>query len=73
MTLSKKLTLTLVFDTVGVALTYAYFWILRPEHFFPDRYEDAYQGIIYAVLAAIAAVVLVVVFHFAGRRGDKPG
>ena len=31
----------------------AYFWVLRADHYFPDRYEDAFAPTAYALLVGL--------------------
>jgi uncharacterized membrane protein len=64
----------LVRKLLVVSIPLALFWVTvswyythyRGDYYFPDRYEDAFGGMLISVVLSALVVIATVVLHFAG-------
>lgn len=56
------------------AIFLSYFYVLRADYYFPDRYEDAFAATVYGLLFGLpvfGAFVATLVLYLMRRRGSK--
>jgi hypothetical protein len=54
----KKVAAVVVLAVLPLAGTYLYMWVWRGKHYFPGRYEDAYQALAMAAFASPGVLVV---------------
>lgn len=48
-----------------------YYGHYRRDYYFPDRYEDAFTAMFYAIVVSVIILVATVVTHFTGLRRPR--
>jgi hypothetical protein len=63
MKLYMKLIIGLIIDAVLLGSTYIYFWKMKEEYYFPDRYETAYSAMGNITLLCIGILIIILIYH----------
>lgn len=66
MRLVQKLLLVSIPLTLFWATVSWYYTNYRGDYYFPDRYEDAYGGMLISVALSALVVIITIVLHFFG-------
>ncbi len=63
MMLYSKLILGLIIDAVLIGSTYFFFWKVKGDYYFPDRYETAFSAFFYVTILCISILIIITIHH----------
>jgi hypothetical protein len=66
----RKVSVFLILAALPFSGTYLYLWIWR-EHYFPSRYEDAFQALALSIVASAGMLIAAIVYWVLAYRSRK--
>lgn len=72
MTFSKKIILLIIINIFLIGFVNYYFWLVKGDYYFPDRYEMAVAWIAYTIIFCLIMTFMFIVYHvIKAKSGNK--